>query len=219
VKLFLDTANLADIGEINRWGVLDGVTTNPTLAAKEGLDFASMIKDICAEVDGPVSAEVVSTDTEGMLREARELAGIADNVVIKLPLIPAGLAACSTLAEDGVKTNVTLCFSSPQAILAAKAGATYVSPFLGRVDDIANDGIALLTEICEIFRIQGYATNVLAASLRSPQHVAQAALAGADVATLPANVFRQMVKHPLTDIGLERFLADWNSYTESLRNG
>jgi transaldolase len=219
VKLFLDTANLADISEINRWGVLDGVTTNPTLAAKEGLDFASMIKDICAEVDGPVSAEVVSTDTEGMLREARELAGIADNVVIKLPLIPAGLAACSTLAEDGVKTNVTLCFSSPQAILAAKAGATYVSPFLGRVDDIANDGIALLTEICEIFRLQGYATNVLAASLRSPQHVAQAALAGADVATLPANVFRQMVKHPLTDIGLERFLADWNSYTESLRNG
>lgn len=218
MKLFLDTANLADITEINRWGVLDGVTTNPTLAAKEGLDFASMIKDICAEVDGPVSAEVVSTDTEGMLREARELAAIADNVVIKLPLIPAGLAACSTLTEDGVKTNVTLCFSAPQAILAAKAGATYVSPFLGRVDDIANDGIALLSEICEIFRIQGYATDVLAASLRSPQHVAQAAMAGADVATLPANVFRQMVKHPLTDIGLERFLADWNSYTESLRD-
>lgn len=218
MKLFLDTANLADITEINRWGVLDGVTTNPTLAAKEGLDFASMIKDICAEVDGHVSAEVVSTDTEGMLREARELAAIADNVVIKLPLIPAGLAACSTLTEDGVNTNVTLCFSAPQAILAAKAGATYVSPFLGRVDDIANDGIALLSEICEIFRIQGYATDVLAASLRSPQHVAQAALAGADVATLPANVFRQMVKHPLTDIGLERFLADWNSYTESLRD-
>jgi transaldolase len=217
VKLFLDTANLEDISEINRWGVLDGVTTNPTLAGKEGKDFASMIKDICAEVDGPVSAEVVSTDTAGMLEEASKLAAIADNVVIKLPLIPAGLAACSQLARDGVKTNVTLCFSATQAILAASAGATYVSPFLGRVDDIANDGIALLGEICEIFRIQGYQTEVLAASLRSPQHVAQAAVAGADVATLPTKVFHQMVAHPLTDAGLERFLADWNTYQEQLR--
>ena len=217
MKLFLDTANLDDISEINRWGVLDGVTTNPTLAGKEGKDFASMIKDICAEVDGPVSAEVVATDTAGMLEEAAKLAAIADNVVIKLPLIPAGLAACSQLARDGVKTNVTLCFSAPQAILAASAGATYVSPFLGRVDDIANDGIALLGEICEIFRVQGYATEVLAASLRSPQHVAQAALASADVATLPTKVFHQMVAHPLTDAGLERFLADWNAYQEQLR--
>jgi transaldolase len=215
VKLFLDTANFEDIAEINAWGVLDGVTTNPTLAAKEGKDFTAMIRDICAEVDGDVSAEVVATDTEGMLREARELAAIADNVVIKLPLIPAGLAACSQLSRDGVRTNVTLCFSSTQALLAARAGATYVSPFLGRVDDIANDGIALLTEICEVFRVQGYDTEVLAASLRSPQHVAQAALVGADVATLPANVFRQMVKHPLTDIGLERFLADWAAYQEA----
>ena len=217
MKLFLDTANLDDIAEINRWGVLDGVTTNPTLAGKEGKDFASMIKDICAEVDGPVSAEVVSTETDGMLEEASKLAAIADNVVIKLPLIPAGLAACSQLARDGVKTNVTLCFSATQAILAASAGATYVSPFLGRVDDLANDGIQLLSEICEIFRIQGYATEVLAASLRSPQHVAQAAMAGADVATLPTKVFHQMVAHPLTDTGLERFLADWSSYQEQLR--
>ena len=218
MKLFLDSANLADIAEINRWGVLDGVTTNPSLAAKEGLDFASMIKDICAEVDGDVSAEVVSTDTDGMLREARDLAAIAENVVIKLPLIPEGLAACAQLSRDGVRTNVTLCFSAPQAILAAKAGATYVSPFVGRLDDLANDGIALLAEICEVFRIQGYDTQVLAASLRHPQHVAQAALAGADVATLPAGVFRQMVRHPLTDRGLERFLADWESYTKALRD-
>jgi transaldolase len=217
VKLFLDTANLDEIGEINRWGVLDGVTTNPTLAAREGLDFASMIKDICAEVDGDVSAEVVALETDAMLEEARTLAAIADNVVIKLPLIPAGLAACSRLSQEGVRTNVTLCFSPTQAILAAKAGATYVSPFLGRVDDLANDGIALLTEICEIFRVQGYGTEVLAASLRSPQHVAQAALAGADIATMPAAVFRQMVKHPMTDLGLERFLADWDRYLEATR--
>jgi transaldolase len=219
VKLFLDTANIDEIAEINRWGVLDGVTTNPTLAAKEGIDFASMIKDICAEVDGDVSAEVVSTDRDGMLREARDLAAIADNVVIKLPLIPEGLAACSQLSKDGVRTNVTLCFSPTQAILAAKAGATYVSPFLGRVDDLANDGISLLSEICEIFRVQGYETDVLAASLRGPQHVAQAALVGADIATLPASVFRQMVKHPLTDSGLDRFLADWQSYTDGLAAG
>ncbi|GGI03983.1 fructose-6-phosphate aldolase [Egicoccus halophilus] len=216
MKLFLDTANLDEIAQINRWGVLDGVTTNPTLAAKEGRDFASMIKDICAEVSGDVSAEVVSTDTSSMLDEAHKLADIADNVVIKLPLIPAGLAACSQLSSEGIRTNVTLCFSPTQAILAAKAGATYVSPFLGRLDDIANDGIALLTEICEIFRVQGYETEVLAASLRSPQHVAQAALAGADIATLPAKVFEQMVKHPLTDIGLERFLADWDAYLQAM---
>ncbi|MEX0868830.1 MAG: fructose-6-phosphate aldolase [Nitriliruptoraceae bacterium] len=213
MKLFLDTANLTEITEINAWGVLDGVTTNPSLAASEGKEFAAMIADICAEVDGDVSAEVVSTDTEGMLSEARSLAQIADNVVIKLPLIPAGLAACAALHRDGVRTNVTLCFSPTQAILAARAGATYVSPFLGRVDDIANDGIALLTEICEIYRIQGYETQVLAASLRHPQHVVQSALAGADVATMPAKVFRQMVAHPLTDAGLERFLADWAEYT------
>jgi transaldolase len=216
VKLFLDTANLDEITEINAWGVLDGVTTNPTLAAKEKRSFAEMIAEICAEVRGDVSAEVVATDTAGMLREAAELADIADNVVIKLPLTPDGLGACKQLTDRGVKTNVTLCFSATQAILAARAGATYVSPFAGRLDDIANDGIALIAEIADIFRIQGYDTEVLAASLRSPQHVAQAATVGANVATLPAKVFHQMVKHPLTDAGLERFLADWQDYQAAL---
>lgn len=217
MKLFLDTANIDDIARINRWGVLDGVTTNPTLAAKEGRDFASMIKEICAEVDGPVSAEVVSIEADAMVDEARRLAAIADNVVVKIPLIPEGLAAVSQLTAEGIRTNVTLCFSSPQAVLAARAGATYVSPFIGRLDDIANDGIALLEEICAVFRVQGYQTEVLAASLRSPQHVTAAALAGADVATLPANVFDQMVTHPLTAAGLDRFLADWATYQDALR--
>jgi transaldolase len=216
VKLFLDTANLSEISEINAWGVLDGVTTNPTLAAKEKRDFADIIREICSEVAGDVSAEVVATDTAAMLREADELAAIADNVVIKLPLTPDGLGACRQLTDRGVKTNVTLCFSAPQAILAARAGATYVSPFAGRLDDIANDGIALIAEIADIFRIQGYDTQVLAASLRSPQHVAQAATVGANVATLPTKVFHQMVKHPLTDAGLERFLADWETYQAAL---
>jgi transaldolase len=216
VKLFLDTANLAEIAEINAWGVLDGVTTNPTLAGKEKRTFSDIIREICAEVSGDVSAEVVSTDTEGMLREATDLADIADNVVIKLPLTPDGLGACRQLTDRGVKTNVTLCFSATQAILAARAGATYVSPFAGRLDDIANDGIALVAEIAEIFRVQGYETEVLAASLRSPQHVAQAAAVGADVATLPAKVFHQMVAHPLTDAGLDRFLADWETYQAAL---
>jgi transaldolase len=219
VKLFLDTANIDDIARINRWGVLDGVTTNPTLAGKEGKDFASMIKEICAEVDGrPVSAEVVSTTADEMVDEGRRLAAIADNVVVKIPLIPEGLAAVARLADEGIRTNVTLCFSATQAILAARAGATYISPFLGRLDDIANDGIGLLEEIVDIYRVQGYATEVLAASLRSPQHVAQAARVGADVATLPVKVFEQMVAHPLTDAGLDRFLADWAAYQDALRN-
>jgi transaldolase len=216
VKLFLDTANIDEISEINRWGVLDGVTTNPSLAAKEGIDFTTMIERICVEVDGDVSAEVVSTDTDEMIAEGRKLAAIADNVVVKIPLIPAGLGAVATLSQEGIRTNVTLCFSPTQAILAARAGASFVSPFLGRVDDIANDGIGLLAQICDIYRIQGYDTEVLAASLRHPQHVVDAALAGADVATLPAGVFRQMVKHPLTDAGLERFLADWRTYQDDL---
>jgi transaldolase len=216
MQLFLDTADINEIRQINSWGVLDGVTTNPSLAAAEGRDFNEMIAEICAEVDGDVSAEVVSTDTDGMLAEARELRKIADNVVIKLPLIPAGLGACAQLAREGVRTNVTLCFSPTQAILAARAGATYVSPFLGRLDDIANDGIGLLEEICQVFAIQGYATKVLAASLRHPQHVVQAAQAGADIATLPAKVFHQMVTHPLTESGLARFLADWDAYRAAM---
>jgi transaldolase len=218
VKLFLDTANISEISEINAWGVLDGVTTNPTLAAREGKDFASMIKEICAEVAGDVSAEVVSTDTESMIEEARKLAAIAPNVVVKIPLIPAGLAAVKVLSGEQIRTNVTLCFSPTQAILAAKAGASYVSPFLGRLDDIASDGMDLLARICEIFRVQGYETEVLAASLRHPMHIVDAALVGADIATMPAKVFHQMVKHPLTDKGLDQFLADWRTYQESLRS-
>lgn len=219
MDLFLDTANVEQIAEINRWGVLAGVTTNPTLAGEEGKGFIGMIKEICAEVEGPVSAEVVATDTDGMLTEGRELASIADNVVVKVPLTPDGLAAARQFDREGIATNVTLCFSPTQAILAAQAGATYVSPFLGRLDDIASDGMALLTEICEIFRVQGYQTKVLAASLRHPQHVVRAALAGADVATLPYGTFVKMVKHPLTDAGLERFLSDWDAYQEALREG
>ena len=216
MKLFLDTANIDEIAEINRWGVLDGVTTNPSLAAKEGKDFASMIKEIAAEVAGDVSAEVVSTTADEMIDEGRKLAQIADNVVVKIPLIEEGLTATKQLASEGIRTNVTLCFSATQAMLAAKAGATYVSPFLGRLDDISMDGLNLLAEIVEIFRVQGYETEVLAASLRHPMHVVEAARMGADVGTMPAKVFRQMVKHPLTDKGLEGFLADWKSYQDSL---
>lgn len=218
MELFLDTANIDQIAEINRWGVLDGVTTNPTLAGKEGKDFVAMIKEICAEVSGPVSAEVVATDTDGMVSEGRELAKIAPNVVVKVPLTADGLAATRQLSRDEIPTNVTLCFSAGQAILAAKAGATYVSPFLGRLDDISSDGIALLAEICEVYRVQGYETKVLAASLRSPQHVVEAARLGADVATIPFDTFRRLVQHPLTDAGLDRFLADWSAYQEALRD-
>lgn len=216
MQLFLDTANLEQIAEINRWGVLGGVTTNPTLASREGKDFVGLLKDICAEVDGAVSAEVVATDTEGMLKEGRELADIAPNVVVKVPLTPDGLAAAKQFSREHIATNVTLCFTPAQAMLAARAGAHYVSPFLGRLDDIASDGISLLADICEIFRVQGYETKVLAASLRSPQHVVQAARAGADVATMPYQTFLQLVRHPLTDAGLERFLSDWAAYQEVL---
>jgi len=212
MQLFIDSANVDEIREIASWGVLAGVTTNPSLAAKEGRPFAEMLREICSIVDGDVSAEVVATDSAGMLAEAEPLLAVSDKVTIKLPLTPAGLSACRTLSDRGVRTNVTLCFSATQAILAAAAGATYVSPFVGRVDDTANDGIALLEEICDVFTTHGYTTKVLAASLRHPQHVVQAALAGADVATLPAKVFHQMVRHPLTDRGLEQFLADWAGY-------
>jgi transaldolase len=212
MQLFIDSANVDEIREIAAWGVLSGVTTNPSLAAKEGRDFTVMLAEICALVEGDVSAEVVATDTAGMLAEAKPLLAVADNVTIKLPLTPEGLAACRALSDEGIRTNVTLCFSTTQAVLAAAAGATYVSPFIGRVDDTANDGIALLEEICDVFTQHDYATKVLAASLRHPQHVVQAALAGADVATLPAKVFHQMVRHPLTDRGLEQFLADWAGY-------
>ncbi|MGZ4141204.1 MAG: fructose-6-phosphate aldolase [Actinomycetota bacterium] len=216
MKLWLDTANIDEIREINTWGVLAGVTTNPTLAGKEGVPFEQRLKEIAAEVDGPVCGEVISTQREGMIAEGLKLSEVAPNVVVKVPVIPDGYAAVAELSKRGIKTNMTLCFTPTQAILAAEAGATYISPFLGRVDDIGNDGINLLGEIVEIYRVHGYTTFALAASLRSPQHVVDAAKVGADVATMPYSVFKALVKHPLTDIGLKRFLDDWDGYHKAL---
>ena len=218
MKLWLDTANFDEIREINAWGVLAGVTTNPTLAGKEGVPFEQRLKEIAAEVDGPVCGEVISTERDGMIAEGLKLAEIAPNIVVKAPVTPDGFAAVTALGRQGIKTNMTLCFSPTQAILAAEAGATYISPFLGRVDDIGNDGMNLLSEIVEIYRMQGYTTSVLAASLRSPQHVVDAGKVGADVATMPHSVFKALVKHPRTDIGLKRFLDDWEAYQHALGN-
>lgn len=214
--LFLDTANIDEIKEIATWGVLDGVTTNPTLVGKEGKEFKRLVKDICKIVSGPVSAEVVATDSEGMVREGRDIASWADNVVVKCPLTPAGLAATRTLSRDGIKVNVTLCFSVNQALLAARAGATFVSPFVGRLEDVNEDGIGLVERIVEVFNIHGLDCNVLAASIRTPMHVTLAALAGADMATMPYKVFKQLVAHPLTDKGLAGFLADWEKASQSM---
>lgn len=216
MKLWLDTANIDEIREINRWGALAGVTTNPTLVGKEGEDFETRLKEIAAEVDGPVCGEVTATERDEMIEEGLKLAQIAPNIVVKAPVTPDGFAAVRALGRQGVKTNMTLCFSPAQAILAAEVGASYISPFLGRVDDISNDGIGLLSEIVEIYRVQGYETQVLAASLRGPQHVVDSAKAGADVATMPFGVFKAMVNHPLTDIGLKRFQDDWKAYRDSL---
>jgi len=210
MKFFIDTANLDEIRECAEMGLIDGVTTNPSLVSKEGsVDFKEHIAKICALVKGDVSAEVTSLDTEGMLREGREYAKIAPNVVIKCPLTMDGLKATRTLREEGTKVNVTLCFSAAQALLAAKAGATYISPFIGRLDDIAQDGMQLIRDIVQIYDNYGFATEVLAASIRHPMHIVDCALAGADVATIPFKVIQQLVKHPLTDKGLETFLADW----------
>src|SRR5688572_29609618 len=210
MKFFIDTANLDEIREANELGLIDGVTTNPSLVAKEGnVDFKEHIAKICEIVKGDVSAEVTSLDTEGMLREGRELAKIAPNVVIKCPLTLDGLKATRTLRSEKIKVNVTLCFSAAQALLAAKAGATYISPFIGRIDDIAQDGMQLIRDIVQIYDNYGFATEVLAASIRHPMHLVDCALAGADVATIPFKVIQQLVKHPLTDKGLEGFLADW----------
>ncbi len=209
MKLFIDTANLDEIKEIVSWGVLSGVTTNPSLVAKEGIDFKSRVKEICNIVNGPVSAEVISTDVKEMIKQGEDIATWAPNVVVKCPLTPAGLSACKALSTKGIKVNVTLCFSVNQAILAAAAGATFVSPFVGRLDDINEDGMFLIEQIVQVFDIHQYETEVLAASLRHPAHVTQAALAGAHVATLPYKVFKQMVHHPLTDMGQEKFLSDW----------
>jgi len=209
VQLFLDTADLDEITARAGAGLIDGVTTNPSLIAKSGADVFERIAEICAAVPGPVSAEVVATDTETMLAEGRRLREIADNVVIKLPLTPDGLAACRVFAEEGAPTNVTLCFSVNQALLAAKAGASFISPFIGRVEDMGGDGRELLEGIREVYDQYGFETEILAASLRSPAHVQMAALSGADCATLPAKTFDALFKHPLTDAGLEAFLNDW----------
>jgi transaldolase len=209
VKLFLDTANVEEIKEIASWGVLNGVTTNPSLVAKEGIDFKTRVKEICKIVDGPVSAEVVTEDAEEMISQGKDIATWASNVMVKVPLTPAGLRACKVLSEEGIKVNVTLCFSVNQAILAAKAGATFVSPFVGRLDDINQDGNELIAQISEVFDIYDFDTEVLAASIRHPIHVTQAALAGADICTMPFKIFKQLVSHPLTDQGIEKFMADW----------
>ena len=210
MKFFIDTANVNDIKRINEWGILVGVTTNPSLIAKEsGKPFEAIIEEICGIVDGPISAEVISLEAPGMIEEGRKLAKIHRNVVVKLPLIPEGLKACKALSAEGIRTNVTLCFSATQGLMAAKAGATYVSPFVGRLDDINLRGMDLIEELVAIFENYGLETQVLAASIRLPRHVTEAALAGAHVATIPTKVFDQMVQHPLTDKGVAQFMADW----------
>ena len=209
MKFFLDTANVNEIREAASMGVLDGVTTNPSLVAKEGRDFVEALKEITTIVDGPISAEVVSTTYEAMLDEAMPLAKIHPNIVIKVPLIKDGLRACKTLRERDVPVNVTLCFSANQALVAAKAGATFISPFIGRVDDAGQIGMDIIQQIRTIYDNYGFDTQVLAASLRHPIHVLECAMAGADVATMPYKVFEQLIKHPLTDVGLANFLKDW----------
>lgn len=210
MQLFLDSANLDHIREVHGWGVLAGVTTNPSLVAKEGRDFVDMVHEICELVQGPVSAEVVAQDAEGMVREGKLLAKVHDCVVVKVPMSEAGLAACRRLADEGIRVNVTLCFQASQALLAGLAGATYISPFVGRVDDVSWDGNELVRQIVEIYaQSEVITTRVLAASLRHPMHLVQAALAGAHVGTAPYSVLKAAVKHPLTDIGNEKFLADW----------
>ena len=218
MKFFLDTADVKEIREAASWGILDGITTNPTHVAKSGRSFKEVLCEIVEMVPGPVSAEVVATDLDGMLRQAHELAGIAPNIVIKIPLIVEGLKAIKRLSEEGIKVNVTLCFSSVQALLAAKAGATYISPFVGRLDDIGHEGMDGVREIRKIYDNYKFGTQILAASARGPLHVRDAAMAGADVCTMPFEVFTKLVKHPLTDIGLERFLADWNKIPEDKRD-
>ena len=209
MQFFIDTADVGEIKKALAMGLCDGVTTNPSLVAKTGRRFSEVLKEITALVPGPVSAEVTAVEYAGMMREARHYAKVAENVVVKVPLITEGLRAVRDLTAEGIRTNVTLCFSPVQALLAAKAGATYVSPFVGRLDDVSEDGMALIAQILEIFRNYDFGTKVLVASVRHPLHVLEAARLGADVATIPFNVIEQLAKHPLTDIGLKKFLADW----------
>jgi transaldolase len=210
MKFFIDTADVKEIREAAAMGLVDGVTTNPSLVAKTGRKFRDILLEICDIVKGPVSAEVVGTTYDVIMKEARELAGLRPNIVVKIPLIPEGLKAVRTCADEGIKTNVTLCFSATQALLAAKAGASYISPFVGRLDDVSTSGMQLIREIVEIYDNYGYLTEVLVASVRHPMHVQEAALIGAHVATCPLSVLLQLSKHPLTDAGLAKFLADWD---------
>ncbi|MGZ0245537.1 MAG: fructose-6-phosphate aldolase [Alphaproteobacteria bacterium] len=217
MKFFVDTADVAEIKDLASTGLVDGVTTNPSIIAKSGLNFFDVIAEICDIVDGPVSAEVAATDHETMLKEGRKLAQIASNVAVKVPLTPDGLKTCKVLSDAGTQVNVTLCFSAGQAILAAKAGATFVSPFVGRLDDISRDGMGLIDEICSIYaNYETFETEVLVASVRGPNHVIEAAQIGADVVTVPPSVLRQLFKHPLTDSGLEAFLTDWAGSGQSI---
>jgi len=209
MKFFIDTANINEIKEAAALGILDGVTTNPSLVAKEGKDFRTLLDEIIKIVDGPISAEVISTDYDGILKEARDLSSIHKNIVVKIPLIKEGLKAVKTLSEEDIKVNVTLCFSPTQALLAAKAGATYISPFIGRLDDISTNGMDLISQVVQIYSNYNFETQVLVASVRHPMHVAEAALIGADVCTIPFGVINKLFNHPLTDIGLEKFLSDW----------
>ena len=211
MKLYLDTANVKEIREAANIGGLDGITTNPSLAGKEGRDFKELLLEICNIVDGPISAEVINVEADAIVKEGRELAKVHDNVVVKCPLIPEGLKATKRLNAEGIRVNVTLCFSPTQALLAAKAGAWCVSPFIGRLDDISSDGMELIRQIITIYRNYDYTTQVLVASVRHPQHIVEAALAGGDICTMPFKIFQQLIKHPLTDIGLKQFLADWNA--------
>ena len=209
MKLFLDTANVEEIKQAADWGVISGVTTNPSLAAKENEDFSKILPTICNLVDGPISAEVISMDYEGMVKEARELAGVHKNVVIKIPVMPEGLKAVKTLSAEGIRVNVTLVFSVNQALLAARAGAAFISPFLGRIDDIGQTGVALVRDIVDMIDLHELDAEVIAASIRHPEHVPGVALAGSHIATVPFKVLEQMFKHPLTDRGIEKFLEDW----------
>lgn len=215
MRLFIDTANIDEIRKANSLGVISGVTTNPSLIAKEGRNFKEVVEEITTIVDGPISAEVISMDAQGMVAEAEELAAIHRNIVIKVPITAEGLKAVKTLANQEVKTNVTLVFSANQALMAARAGATYVSPFVGRLDDVGQDGILLVEQIVGIFAQHGLRTEIITASVRHPQHVLRAALVGSDIATVPYGVLMQMLKHPLTDTGIEKFLADWETVKNS----
>jgi transaldolase len=209
MKFFIDTANIEEIKKAKDLGMADGVTTNPSLVAREKREFRGLIKEICGIIEGPVNAEVVSLDAQGMIKEARSLREIADNIVVKIPLIEEGLKAVRILSAEGIKTNVTLCFSAVQALLAAKAGADYISPFVGRLDDAGHVGMDLVEQIATIYDNYGFDTEIIVASVRNPLHVLDAAMIGADIATIPFAVIRQLIKHPLTDVGLEKFLADW----------